>query len=979
MISSSLSVAMDHPRYPAFANPDYRMFLMSNLLTHNDTVIYKTGFYSLDGTNWTAFNFSGKQYVNSEWISGFASFNTPNLWEGENYFIAYSCTYNNSAWDCHEGKWQLWAVQYHNGLCENKTCPAGEYCFEGYCLLNVSGNTYFVEVYGNDNNSGNYDNPWQSWQKAFDTARAGDIVYFTDGIWYENKEVTHNPYAGHGYRGTTQEPIYFRNFPGAKPILDFSKHTQTHGTLVGLSLSNSNNINVKGLTVRNLHQYAEQQWIAGIATSNITKLTFENVVSSGHGGSGFFIGGYDILNLTNCDSRDNIDYTSTGIPGGRADGFNIASGGLDTDTHKIAYITGCRAYNNSDDGFDLSTTKQFKMADSWSFYNGRLQGDGVAFKVAYSNMRNPQERRIQNCIAAYNTHAGFAALNLLHETDGPVCEYLNNFVYKSETGFQSSPGTWNFTSYLTGNDIMKNNIVYDTNASYVDLRQAWLYAEWYGYPDYVTASNNTWRLKRTASPWVELNPAYSVTNSDFTNLDVSQLFALRKSDGSLPDITFGQLASDSDLVDGGTIVTGYHCATKGAHPQENCKVWYGNAPDLGPFESQYTRIFCGDNICSGNETCSNCVQDCACVTGQHCSNNACVADAIISYTPLFCGLHAIHTNFSDGVMNISSSADSVRNNFNCGSTNDHDSYPTKRTQAQWDAITQISNLYNNEGTFTYFFGMEWTTAKPDIHYITLNPSPTPKTSADADFNTVVEVADWLSKNQGVGQIAHPARVNQMNFSNPALYNETWIPLVEFKNYDKFHWNYYWDCAPNSGCTTYQNPKLIDGQVPNSQGWIKYGLDRGIHLGFSCGNDYHGALPFQPICFTGISGGPQNSRIAIYNALKARHTWAAEEKTAMSVFVNNGSSNFIMGDIFNTSLSSVTFTYIINASQGQKVNYTNLFYNGVIINVTNHNIANVQGSINVPLRVNQEDYIFIEAVQGNGKRAWTSPIWVTRRT
>jgi hypothetical protein len=61
----------------------------------------------------------------------------------------------------------------------------------------------------------------------------------------------------------------------------------------------------------------------------------------------------------------------------------------------------------------------------------------------------------------------------------------------------------------------------------------------------------------------------------------------RKADYSLPDITFGHLAQGSDLIDGGMIIPGYHCSTAGAHPGQNCRVWYGAAPDLGPFESNY--------------------------------------------------------------------------------------------------------------------------------------------------------------------------------------------------------------------------------------------------------------------------------------------------------------------------------------------------------------------------------------------------------
>jgi len=48
-----------------------------------------------------------------------------------------------------------------------------------------------------------------------------------------------------------------------------------------------------------------------------------------------------------------------------------------------------------------------------------------------------------------------------------------------------------------------------------------------------------------------------------------------------------KLKQGSDLIDAGTIISGYHCTTEGDHPAENCKEWYGSAPDLGPYESNY--------------------------------------------------------------------------------------------------------------------------------------------------------------------------------------------------------------------------------------------------------------------------------------------------------------------------------------------------------------------------------------------------------
>ena len=43
-------------------------------------------------------------------------------------------------------------------------------------------------------------------------------------------------------------------------------------------------------------------------------------------------------------------------------------------------------------------------------------------------------------------------------------------------------------------------------------------------------------------------------------------------------------SSASTLVDQGIVVDGYHCSTAGAHPSDDCREWYGSAPDIGAFE-----------------------------------------------------------------------------------------------------------------------------------------------------------------------------------------------------------------------------------------------------------------------------------------------------------------------------------------------------------------------------------------------------------
>jgi len=44
------------------------------------------------------------------------------------------------------------------------------------------------------------------------------------------------------------------------------------------------------------------------------------------------------------------------------------------------------------------------------------------------------------------------------------------------------------------------------------------------------------------------------------------------------------LSSASALIDQGVAVDGYHCSTAGQHAGNDCREWYGSAPDIGAYE-----------------------------------------------------------------------------------------------------------------------------------------------------------------------------------------------------------------------------------------------------------------------------------------------------------------------------------------------------------------------------------------------------------
>jgi uncharacterized protein YjdB len=441
----------------------------------------------------------------------------------------------------------------------------------------VKANTYYVAPSGsNDSYPGTVSQPWATWQKACNTAGAGDTVYFREGAWYTTSTVYINPSIGLGHNGTYENPICFYNYPGESPILDCIQFPITSVSTSGFDIYNATYLKFKGLTIRNVRQTTVGQWISGLSyVSDGGTIYFENIISTGHGGTGIWISGYDTLYLMNCDSYNHCDnYPANGsFPGGRADGYNITSGGSASNTFKIAYIRGCRAWYCSDDGFDVSSTKQVEISNCWSWANGRLEGDATGIKVSYSHILIPDKRKIHNCITAYNVDqtnnygGGIVEVNLTSAEYGPVYSYYNNSSYRDWMGYVSVLGAFDCNANETS-VICRNNIVYDpTNTSGF---QAAFKACNYNFPTYVKQDHNTW-IQTGENYNTEPNDTFNVNQGDFVSLDTAQLRQPRKPDGSLPEITFMKLVASSDMLNAGIDVG---------------LSYVGFAPDLGYCEHE---------------------------------------------------------------------------------------------------------------------------------------------------------------------------------------------------------------------------------------------------------------------------------------------------------------------------------------------------------------------------------------------------------
>lgn len=387
-----------------------------------------------------------------------------------------------------------------------------------------SPSAYFVSPVGNDSNPGDISHPWLTWHKAFTTAVAGDIVYIRGGVYYHagvDRGGSVNAVYVSNNNGSPGNTIKILNYPGETPILDMSICVDTLNNHIGVAMENCQYWLLSGLVVQNVTE-ATSHLASGIDFYNQSNTNIE-LCTVHDCGSGINMNGFsDYNNFINCDSYNNVDFT---MSGGYSNGFGITMYGAGAACHTS--MTGCRAWSNSDDGFDFySSDGSYRggyvtLDRCWSFNNGLYSGNGVGFKFgqSYSPKESGIQRTVRNCLAWGNTTAGF-------DESQDIASYMDMNFYNN-TAYNN--GTVGFLFNYTeggGAVVFRNNLSYQ-NATPYTFRPS------------VDHTYNSW------------NGGVIVTNADFESLDDTGATWARQSDGSLPNIPFLKLVDSSDLIDAG--------------------------------------------------------------------------------------------------------------------------------------------------------------------------------------------------------------------------------------------------------------------------------------------------------------------------------------------------------------------------------------------------------------------------------------------
>ena len=370
------------------------------------------------------------------------------------------------------------------------------------------GKSYYVATDGSDNNPGTLEKPFASLMKAQESADPGDTVFIRGGI-YKISSIANTAAVGsvtyHYVNEFNKSKITYRGYGSEIPIFNFS-NIPTDGRVAAFYITPDahditfEQFEVIGIKVGNQKQ-SEGFRIEG-KNINLNRVNVHD-----NQAVGIYYVTHGTGTVYRCDSYNNIGVNQSI---GNCDGFGAHGDGT---TFKE-----CRAWNNSDDGYDCINVHGAVVFDSCWAFDMNAGGDSNGFKVG-GFARSPQTvappvHIVTNSISAGNRAHGFYA----NHQPGQSAIWTNNTAYNNKLGNfdmlecatltdgTDIPGTREVLHY---NVAYKNNKLDDANLPTENNR------------------NNSWNLA-----------GMDMVDADFQSLDMSELSKPRGEDGALPDITF---------------------------------------------------------------------------------------------------------------------------------------------------------------------------------------------------------------------------------------------------------------------------------------------------------------------------------------------------------------------------------------------------------------------------------------------------------
>jgi hypothetical protein len=411
----------------------------------------------------------------------------------------------------------------------------------GVCIgATLDAKELFVAPDGSDDQVGTIDKPLASLMKAQDLAAPGDTVWIRGGIYKAKPDKVARTQRAWTYiyyfgkSGKAGQPIRYWAYKDEKPVFDCSEVKPPNRRINAFQVMGSwlhfRGFEVTGTQV-NFKGHGQSCNLENHGSHNIVeRLSLHDSQAIGI----YALNGSDNLFL-NCDAYNNYDYTSEDARGGNVDGFGCHP----SKGSKNNVFRGCRAWFNSDDGYDcISAHEVVRFENCWAMYNGygpkfEKRGDGNGFKVGgYGNtplqpVPDPAPRHVtEGSLAVRNKASGFYAN---HHLMG--CDWSYNSAYRNANDFNflMRPPDNSEDIDGTGHRII-GNLSYRGNRDVTKLNAA-----------QCELKDNAFATER------------KFTVASFESLDEAVLTGPRPADGSLPKVTFlkpkdAKLASEAGVT-----------------------------------------------------------------------------------------------------------------------------------------------------------------------------------------------------------------------------------------------------------------------------------------------------------------------------------------------------------------------------------------------------------------------------------------------
>ncbi len=416
---------------------------------------------------------------------------------------------------------------------------------------------YYVAPTGADTSPGTLAAPFATIQRAQKEAVPGDTVFLRGGTYamteahIAQKRRIFATVTLLDKSGTAGKPILYSAYRDEEPVFDFSAVKPDRHRVTAFYVTGSW-LHFKGITVTGVQVTILGHTQSICFDNQGSHNRYERLTMRDGQAIGFWLGHGSENLVLNCDAYRNHDFTSENKRGGNVDGF-----GFHAPANSAGNVfRGCRAWFNSDDGFDFITAQApVTVENCWAFYNGygpefSNLGDGNGFKAGgyagtpTANLPKTIPRHvIKSCVAVRNKASGFYAN---HHPGGN--DWLGNTAYLNGINFNMlCRDATNTTDRPGYGHHMRNNLGYK--------------ARW-------EVANLDSTVSDVAGDYFTLQ--IKITDKDFLSLDQSELTRPRKPNGDLPDMAFLHLAPGSVAIDEGVDIG---------------LPFHGSHPDLGAFES----------------------------------------------------------------------------------------------------------------------------------------------------------------------------------------------------------------------------------------------------------------------------------------------------------------------------------------------------------------------------------------------------------